>query len=264
MPAARPRAKGAVAHSRIAGVKDSGYAPVMGMTMPAPSRLPPGRRVYAIGDVHGCLGQLVQLHALIEDDLTARPVEHPVLVHLGDYVDRGADSAGVVRELLAAKPRIRTVNLLGNHEQMMLEAAATGDPESFTQWLHNGGTAALRSWGVSPDISPRELKATIPSDHLSFLSKLALQHREGGYLFVHAGIRPGRRLEAQIAYDLIWIREPFLSWEGDHGIIVVHGHTPMQGPVVKSNRIGIDTGAVLGGPLTCLVLEEDRLRFLFA
>ncbi|MBN9563793.1 MAG: serine/threonine protein phosphatase [Alphaproteobacteria bacterium] len=236
----------------------------MGNTIPAPAWLPPGRRVYAIGDVHGCLGRLVALHARIAADLAERPVERPLIVHVGDYVDRGPDSAGVVRHLLQGFSGVEVVNLMGNHEHMMLDALDVADPGAFDHWMRNGGRASLRSWEVPNGAAQDGLREMIPAEHLRFLRRLALHHREGGYLFVHAGIRPGVPIEDQSSLDLMWIREPFLSWTGDHGAVVVHGHTPMEGPVVKSNRIGIDTGAVLGGPLTCAVLELDRVEFLFA
>lgn len=232
--------------------------------IPAPGRLPPGRRIYAVGDVHGCSDRLLRLHARIAEHAATQPVETAVLIHLGDYVDRGPDTAGVLRQLIEARLSMHTVNLLGNHEQMMLEAVRGGTPELFAQWLRNGGRAALESWDIPATVRPRTLKNLIPKDHLAFVGALALHYCDGDYVFVHAGLRPGRPLAAQTREDLIWIREPFLSWEGEYEAgVVVHGHTPKPEPVVKSNRIGIDTGAVLGGPLTCAVLEQDRLGFLY-
>lgn len=230
----------------------------------APASLPPGQRVYAIGDVHGCIDQLTALHHSIARDLTDRPIADAVLVHLGDYVDRGPDSQAVVA-LLAAGPPIpglRTVNLMGNHEFMMLDALASGQPAAADLWLSNGGANALYSWGVPRLARQAEWAAHIPLPHLLFLRDLALMHREGPFLLVHAGIRPGVRLCQQTRQDLLWIREPFLSAEGDLGFVVVHGHTPTREPVVRPNRIGIDTGAVMGGVLTCAILEDDRLGFL--
>jgi serine/threonine protein phosphatase 1 len=234
--------------------------------IPAPSSLPPGQRVYAIGDVHGCLDRLQAIHQLITSDLTERPAEHPILIHLGDYVDRGPDSAGVVARLAddALLPGAHTVNLMGNHEHMMLAALASGDAESTELWLANGGADSLLSWGVPHSAQPREWPAYLPIPHLLFLRDLAVSHEVGGYLFVHAGIRPGIPLERQSRHDLMWIREPFLSSRQTFGPVVVHGHTPRQEPVVRPNRIGIDTGAVMGGVLTCAVLEEDRLGFITA
>ena len=231
---------------------------------PAPASLPAGRRVYAIGDVHGCLDRLRALHAMIAEDFAARPVTSPMLVHLGDYIDRGPDSAGVVRYLQGGFRAAPVINLMGNHERMMLEALNSADPDIFEHWLSNGGDATLESWGVPEPHRPHGLHRLIPAEDQRFLHALRLHHREAGYLFVHAGVRPGLPLERQSPHDLLWIREPFLSWMGDLGLIVVHGHTPVEAPEVRSNRIGIDTGAVRGGALTCAVLEADRLGFLFA
>lgn len=234
--------------------------------IPAPATLPPGQRVYAVGDVHGCLDRLEALHALIAEDLAARPANEPLLVHLGDYVDRGPDSAGVVARLAdgAALPDLPIVNLMGNHEHMMLAAVATGETDATDLWLANGGADSLLSWGVPRSAQPKEWPSYLPVAHLVFLRDLAVRHEVGGYLFVHAGIRPGIPLDRQSRHDLMWIREPFLSAKDAFGPVVVHGHTPRQEPVVRSNRIGIDTGAVMGGVLTCAVLEDDRLGFITA
>jgi serine/threonine protein phosphatase 1 len=234
--------------------------------VPAPTSLPSGQRVYAIGDVHGCLDRLQAIHELIAEDLAARPAQDAVVVHLGDYVDRGPDSAGVVAQLVAGAPlpNVPTINLMGNHEHMMLAALASGETETTELWLANGGADSLQSWGVPRSAQPREWPNYLPMPHLMFLRDLALRHAVGGYLFVHAGIRPGIPLDRQSRHDLMWIREPFLSWNEPFGPVVVHGHTPRPEPVVRPNRIGIDTGAVMGGVLTCAVLEGDKLGFITA
>jgi len=231
--------------------------------VPAPGCVPPGQRVYAVGDVHGCLDRLEALHDLIGEDLAARPAD-AVLVHLGDYVDRGEDSAGVVARLAIGDklPDVPTINLMGNHEHMMLSAIATGEPDATDLWLANGGADSLSSWGVPRSAQPMEWHSYLPKSHLLFLRDLAVRHAIGGYLFVHAGIRPGIPLDRQSRHDQMWIREPFLSSPAPFGPVVVHGHTPRHDPVVRSNRIGIDTGAVMGGALTCVVLESDRLGFI--
>jgi serine/threonine protein phosphatase 1 len=232
----------------------------------APAVLPPGKRVYAIGDVHGCLDQLTALHALIAADLAERPIDAPELVHLGDLVDRGLDSAGVVA-LLAAGPPIPglpTVNLMGNHEHMVLAALVAVDDEPAGLWLANGGDATLRSWNVPRGATRATWPEYILPRHLMFLRDLAIRHGVGPYVFVHAGLRPGIALAHQTRDDMLWIREPFLSFPGDLGAVVVHGHTPRPEPEIRRNRIGIDTGAVMGGALTCAVLEADRLGFLRA
>lgn len=232
--------------------------------VPAPAVLPPGQRVYAVGDVHGCFERLVAMHEGIAADLAERPVEHAVLVHLGDYVDRGMESAQVVEWLLAGPPvpAAQVVNLMGNHEQMMLAAIAQVDKDSGELWLRNGGADSLMSWGVPRTVPQKDWAVRIPVPHLVFLRDLKLHHRIGPYLFVHAGVRPGVPLFQQARQDLLWIREPFLSSKTDHGVVVVHGHSPRREPYVGKNRIGIDTGAVIGGALTCVVLEADTLGFL--
>jgi serine/threonine protein phosphatase 1 len=232
--------------------------------IPAPASLPPDQRIYAIGDVHGCLDRLAAVHEQIAEDLAARPVDISVLVHLGDYVDRGLDSAQVVDWLSggAPVPVTQIVNLMGNHEEMMLQALPGTDKEANNTWLANGGADSLLSWEITRKVPPKEWAALIPAEHQAFLRELRISFRYGGYLFVHAGIRPGVPLDRQERHDMLWIREPFLSWRHSHDVIVVHGHTPRHEPDVRSNRIGIDTGAVMGGSLTCLVLEEDRLGFI--
>ncbi|MBX6742237.1 MAG: serine/threonine protein phosphatase [Acetobacteraceae bacterium] len=232
---------------------------------PAPASLPQGHRVYAIGDIHGCADKLASLHAMIAADLAARPVAHPLLLHLGDYVDKGPDSAGVVARLAAGSPLpgVPVVNLMGNHERTMLDALA-GERAAITDWLYTGGREALASWGLDPDSTPPAAwRGAIPAAHQAFLRGLSLHHRLGGYLFVHAGLKPGVPLADQAEDDLLRIRHVFLHSEADFGAVVVHGHTPVRGgPDIRRNRINIDTGAVFGRDLTCLVLEADRLAFL--
>ena len=231
----------------------------------APAIVPPGRRVYAIGDIHGCDAQLANLYEIIADDLARRPIDQPVLLHIGDYVDRGADTAGVLRRLLRGSPvaGMEVVNLVGNHDETMLHALS-GDRPAATDWLFAGGRPALESYGIDPD-SPREAwPENVPMEHLDFLRNLTLTHREGGYFFVHGGIRPGVPLEQQSREDLLRMRQPFLYSEADFGAVVVHGHTPVKEPVVRHNRVAIDTGAVFGGKMTCLVLEGETLGFLTA
>ena len=232
--------------------------------VPAPATLPAGERVYAVGDVHGCADRLATLHGLIAEDMAARPVAHATLIHLGDYIDRGEASAGVIERLLApwAGPPARLIHLTGNHEQMMLTALDSGDRDSVLHWLSNGGADALASWSVPRRAPPSEWPAHIPPGHIAFLRRLALRHVQGGYVFVHAGLRPGIPLDDQSAEDMLWIREPFLSWRGALPGVVVHGHTPSRDITRHANRIGIDTGAVMGGALTCVVLEDDRMGFL--
>lgn len=233
----------------------------------APAALPPGTRVYAIGDIHGCLNRLVSLHFAIAADLARHPVTRSVLIHLGDYVDRGPDSAGVLWLLSGAvAPKVsERVDLRGNHEAMMQAALAeAASPEEVRLWLDNGGDKALASYGISPQMPRAEWPRHIPALHLSWLAARPSTHAEGGYLFVHAGIRPGIALAEQDPEDLIWIRDPFLYSREAHPLVVVHGHSMVRAPELLKNRIGIDTGAVMGNRLSCLVLEGSTLRFLTA
>ena len=232
---------------------------------PAPAKLPPGRRVYAIGDIHGCAAQLASLHAKIADDLAQRPIASALLLHIGDYVDRGVDTKGVIDRLVDGSPIPGTemVNLMGNHENTMIEAL-NGERAAATDWLFTGGRPSLKSYGVDPD-SPRETwRQHVPDSHMRFLRELKLMHREGEYVFVHGGVRPGVPLEQQARDDVLRMRQPFLYSEMKFGAVVVHGHSPVKAPVVRHNRIAIDTGAVFGGEMTCLVLENDQLGFLTA
>lgn len=229
----------------------------------APGWLAPGRRIYAIGDIHGCLDRLLALHDLIRADLAARPVADPLLVHIGDYVDRGPDSRGVVARLAAGDPiaGVTTVNLMGNHERTMLNALG-GEGAAATDWMISGGREALASWGGDPEAPRPDWPAFVPTDHIAFMHALALSHTVDGYFFAHAGVRPGVAIVDQTPQDLITIRNSFLYSEMNHGTVVVHGHTPRGAPEVRHNRIGIDTGAVFGGVLTSVVLEGEELGFL--
>lgn len=233
--------------------------------------VPPGTRVYAIGDVHGRLDLLVRLEAMIEADLARSHPARTVAVYLGDYVDRGPDSRGVLDHLLDRPlPVDEIVHLLGNHEDVMCQFLA--DAWVGENWIRFGGRETLASYGVAPD---RELPSkewllqaqeafvrAVPERHLAFLEGLPLRHEEGGYLFVHAGIRPRIPLDRQRRHDLLWIRHEFLDSGVDHGRVVVHGHSISSEPEILSNRIGLDTGAFMSGRLTALVLEGETRRLL--
>lgn len=235
--------------------------------------VPPGSVVYAIGDIHGETARLDLLHSMIRADARRREAPRKVVVYLGDYIDRGEDSAGVVERLAGNPlPDFETVFLKGNHEEFLLHFLETGD--SASGWFHNGGLETLQSYGVEirghymwrPDSADlrEQLVEKLPQPHRDFLMGLPLYHIEGDYLFVHAGLRPGRPLEEQTAADMLWIRNLFLLSDEDHGHMVVHGHTPSDGVEVRPNRIGIDTGAVYGGKLTAIVLEGEDRDFLQA
>lgn len=238
------------------------------------ARAPRGLRLYAIGDVHGCADLLADMHARIDADLTARPVDDFRILHLGDYIDRGPDSRGAVEIALARHRDGRCHCLRGNHEQFLIDCLTGAGADSLDLWLMNGGDATLDSYGVevasllgarsaySVALLGQRLAQAIPPGHRQFFLGLPLLMRIGDYAFVHAGIRPGRALDDQEARDLIWIREPFLADPRLHPAVVIHGHTPVREVEIRLNRIGIDTGAVFGGELTCLVLEDDRKDIL--
>jgi serine/threonine protein phosphatase 1 len=232
-------------------------------------RLPDGVRIYAVGDIHGCADLLDAVLTRIERDLRVRPPRREALaVFVGDYVDRGPDSHGVVERLLAGRPaRARPVHLKGNHEDMLLRFLA--DPAGQGDvWLANGGMATLRSYGVTPPGAgaaalgrgAADLARAMPGPHLEFYSGLGLTFECGDYLFVHAGLRPGTAIGAQSADDLLWIRGAFMRHDGAFAKYVVHGHTPRSEPEVLWNRADIDTGAFASGRLTCLVLEGETRR----
>ena len=233
--------------------------------------VPQGSVVYAIGDIHGEAERLDKLHALILADAGARDAVRRVAVYVGDYVDRGADSAGVIDRLIDRPlAGFECVFLMGNHEEFLLQFLKTADMTDG--WFLNGGVATLESYGVDPRggasgfSDPAELRdrfaAKLPGIHERFLNALKLHHVEGGYLFVHAGIRPGCALEDQSPSDLLRIRGDFLDSDADHGWVVVHGHSPRDAPETRPNRIGIDTGVCYGGPLTALALEGEARAFL--
>lgn len=229
--------------------------------------VPVGSRVYAIGDIHGRADLLERLLATIEDDASSSAATRRVVVFLGDYVDRGPQSRRVVERLMAGPPPgFSWVCLRGNHEDSMLRFM---DDEQIAQsWLRNGGLATIQDYadGQPTGETLDELRATfartVPRDHLEFMEGLPLRHVEGRYVFVHAGLRPGRALAAQTGRDMMWIRDEFLLSNASFGHVVVHGHTISGEPEIRPNRIGIDTGAYASGRLTALVLEGKARRFL--
>lgn len=245
-----------------------------GQSPPFPTRVPDGTRVYAVGDVHGRLDLLDRLLARMAEDCARGRPERVVVVFLGDYVDRGPNSRQVVERLLHGAPPgtalsgAEWVCLKGNHEDFMLRFA--DEAAAGAAWCLNGGYETVRSYaGELPDGLAADMDAlrmllnrTLPPAHLRFLARLPLMHREGDYVFVHAGIRPGVALEDQEARDLLWIRDDFLFDTTPAPFVVVHGHTPCPTPEIRPHRIGIDTGAYYSGALTALVLEGTDRRFL--
>jgi serine/threonine protein phosphatase 1 len=237
-----------------------------------PARVPPGVCVYAVGDIHGRVDLLSELHRLIAEDASQlTPGTDKLVVYVGDFVDRGMESRQVL-DLLIEQPlaEFSAVHLLGNHDAWLLSFLI--DPQIGPTWLRYGGDATLLSYGVSVGLQRNDaglyeklqaqLRDRVPRAHVDFLQSLELSYETGDFLFAHAGVRPTLPLDQQTAEDLLWIREPFLSWRRDLDRVVVHGHTVVAAPVVRNNRIGIDTGACWTGALTCLVLEEGSQRFL--
>ncbi len=233
---------------------------------------PPGQIYYAIGDVHGRLDLLRTLLKKIEADAARTPSKTVSLTFLGDYVDRGQDSRGVIELLtvLARDGGDHVTALKGNHEEAMLGFLA--DPTTGAAWAEHGGRETLKSYGVDP---PRNLTdaeawattrnafaANLPPAHLDFLRNLQLFAIVGDYIFVHAGVRPGIPIEHQDERDLLWIRQEFLGAPRALDQVVVHGHTPSAEPSLAPGRIGVDTGAYATGVLTAVRLEDDRQSFI--
>jgi serine/threonine protein phosphatase 1 len=231
----------------------------------APSTAPDDR-IYVIGDIHGCYDQWLDLLAKIERHSRSLPDwPRPKLVLLGDMIDRGPASAKVLRLAYEAQRQNEDlIVLLGNHEQMMLDALA-GRRGAMEAWLRWGGKETLRSLGIEPGDEKRPgreyataLRAAMPGEWLDWLCELPLSMRSGDYFFCHAGIRPGIAIRRQVPRDLLWIRDEFVDDAGDHGLIVVHGHSICENVEVRYNRIGIDTGAYKTGELSALYLEGKQ------
>lgn len=235
-----------------------------------PCRVPDGERIYAIGDIHGRLDLLDALIADIDRDDAARGEKKTLFVFLGDLVDRGPDSRGVVERLMALKAAgRRTRCLMGNHEEVFLRAAG-GDVKALRFLLRIGGGSTVLSYGISEDEYrasdfeelARLLAERVPPAHLAFLSSFEDLIEIGDYMFVHAGIRPGVAPDAQRASDLRWIRGDFLDHRQPHCKLVIHGHSISDGVDIRRNRIGIDTGAYESGRLTAIGLEGGDRWFL--
>jgi serine/threonine protein phosphatase 1 len=219
-------------------------------TAPAAPDVGEAPLTYAIGDIHGSLQKLRELMTLCGRHADGRPA---TFIFLGDYIDRGPDSRGVVEALIGLQSRQpdRVLALKGNHEAVAVEVF-DGDTDPQT-WLREGGTATLRSYRID---DARDL----PAEHVAWLRMLPLSYDDGERFFVHAGIDPDKPLDAQSDRDLIWIREPFLSDARDHGRLIVHGHTPQRDgvPDFRGNRLNLDTGAVFGRALTAVAFGSSR------
>ncbi len=219
---------------------------------PSSDRLAAASLTYAIGDIHGSLGKLRRLMERCVRHAQGRPT---TFVFLGDYIDRGPESAGVVRYVIELQSRLReqVIALKGNHEAVALGVVDGTTPADY--WLNLGGAATLRSYGV-------DRAKALPSEHVDWLRSLRSSYDDGRRFFVHAGIDPEQPLDAQREHDLLWIREPFLSDQRDYARLIVHGHTPLASgtPDLRGNRLNLDTAAVFGGPLTAAVFAGDETR----
>ncbi len=243
-------------------------------TAPEAERPPPcgapGKRLYAIGDVHGRLDLLDDLLAQIETHSRDVAPENRFVVLLGDLIDRGPDSRGVIERLRGKAPiDARFVFVKGNHEDLLVEAMR-GDPSRLPEWMSYGGLQCAQSYGVevgglvaaTPDLIAHALELRIPPGHLAFMDSFIDSVRFGDYLLVHAGVRPGVTLDAQDPADLRWIRKEFLASPAWHGAMVVHGHSISEEVEALSNRIGIDTGAYRSGKLTAMWVDGPDRGFL--
>lgn len=239
---------------------------------PPPPAVPPGERVYAIGDVHGCLDQLVTLLDRIDEDDARRGPARTTLVLLGDLVDRGPRSAQVLDLAIALRAERPTTRfLMGNHEELFL-TAIDGSDEALRLFCRVGGRETVLSYGLAPDAYERMeyealrdwLAQGVPAAHRDFMSGMEGLVEFGDYAFVHAGVRPNVPLAQQKDEDLRWIRQPFLGHRGRFERMIVHGHTITPEVDRQPGRIGIDTGAYTGGPLTAIGLEATESWLLQA
>lgn len=237
-----------------------------------PAAIPPGRRCYAIGDIHGRLDLLEKLVGMVERDDAGRGAAETHLVLLGDLIDRGPDSKGVIEFLMRGRfAWAQPTFILGNHEEAFL-AVLDGELDGLDNWLRYGGLECLQSYGmtsseilsVRPATLLDALRRLVPQEHVDFLRGFRDTFALGDYLFVHAGIRPGVALDKQDPRDLRWIRHDFLDDRSDHGVTVVHGHTVVEEAGIHPNRIEIDTGAYATGRLTAVRLEGEEREFIVA
>lgn len=232
--------------------------------------IPQGQRVYAIGDIHGRDDLFAELIELIRADNAARGTAKVSLILLGDLVDRGPQSAEVVKRAINLRAEFDDMRMLiGNHEECFL-AALTGDVRRLRYFMRIGGDATISSyWNDDEGLATasfeevaERLPQLVPAEHVRFLETGEDVIEIGEYVFVHAGIRPGVAMEKQSLVDLRWIRDDFLVDDRDHGVMIVHGHTIREDVDEWPNRIGIDTGAYRSGVLTAIVLEGDERRYL--
>lgn len=232
---------------------------------PQPSpRVSDGTLIYAIGDIHGRLDRLEAIYEAIDGDPLRHDFDQVFEIYLGDYVDRGPHSMGVIDSLLQRLRERTVIALKGNHESLFQDALI--DQGAASAWRQFGGIETMTSYGVRVRLPitdtvfeqfHREWIAAVPRSHRTFMESLPFSVSDGGYFFCHAGIRPGIALNRQIEADLLWIRDEFLESKRWHGARIVHGHTPVETPEIKPNRINLDTGAYMTGRLTCLRLHGN-------
>ncbi len=232
--------------------------------------IPPGECVYAIGDIHGYPDALRRMLDIIEKDRAERPVDKTHIIYMGDYIDRGPDSCGVIDILIAEQEKsdgVERTFLDGNHEHALRCFLADVTHRLAPLYIQWGGAEALASYGVTVDRNDLqkaqdEMKQALPEDHVKFLNGLALCRIAGDYLFVHGGVDPEVPLDRQKPEIMRMIREPFLSWPKPLEKRIVHGHTAVEAPEILPHRVNVDTGLYQGGPLTCGVFEGWDVRFL--
>ena len=235
------------------------------------ARMPEGTRVYAIGDIHGRNDLLIELLAKIDADDVARGRADTQLIFLGDLVDRGADSAGVIETAMACRASGRNVRfLMGNHEEVFVQACRKRDAKTVRFFIRIGGEETILSYpitraeyrGLDMEQLCERLPSLVPEEHLAFLESFEDQIIIGDYAFVHAGIRPGVPLAEQKPNDLRWIREEFVGQRGDLEKVIIYGHTIYDEVEERGSRIGIDTGAYASGKLTAIGLEGGERWYL--
>jgi serine/threonine protein phosphatase 1 len=239
--------------------------------MKATSLVSNARRLYVVGDIHGRADLLDRMIEEIACDLARAPIAEALTVTIGDYIDRGPNSRLVIDRLAHNPFPTGFIALKGNHE-VLLETFLR-DPSVAEHWRHLGGIETLHSYGVDPGplmrgqnfaAAAEALREALSGTHSEFLASLHISLTAGEYFFCHAGVRPGVLLEQQRENDLLWIRDEFLTSSLDFGKIVVHGHSPVEEPDLRPNRINVDTGAFITGRLSCAVIEGGRVRFLTA
>lgn len=209
-------------------------------------------KIFAIGDIHGCFDQLQALMKILDIDR-----KKDTLLFIGDYIDRGSSSREVVDYVIRLREEFKNVIcLLGNHEQMLLRYLDGIDEEMY---LYNGGTATLFAYGISRSSKTVARKEKIPAEHLLFFQSLLPYYETKDYIFVHAGLASGLSLDEQAIHDLLWLRQEFVYSDYDFGKMVIFGHSPLIYPLIMPNKIGIDTGVVFGGKLTCVELPAVKI-----